>query len=178
MHITEKQLKFITEIASEKAIEAYQEKRSTYQKERADRRLRNIKLLLRKYREFKQHCDSEVKLELQYYENRDEMLSIIEDDEHIVESIKRSKKRTLAIIEFIDQMLEVFKIMSQQSDKPEDIRRYEIVYKMYISDSRHSIDEIVTCHKIEPRTVYRDVDKACETLSALMFGIDSIKMID
>lgn len=177
MHITEKQLKFIAEIASQEAVKAYREEREKFQKERADRRLRNTKLLLRKYRSFKLHC-KDIKLELEYYESRDELLAIIEDDEHIVESIKRSKKRTLAMVNFIDQMLEVYKIMSQHSGKPEEVRRCDIIYRMYISDEKMTAEAIAECHSVDSRTVYRDINKACETLSALMFGIDSVKMID
>lgn len=177
MHITEKQLKLIAEIASQKAIEAHKEQVRKYQKERADRRLRNIKLLLRKYRSFKLHC-KDIKLELKYYEDRDEVLAIIEDDEQIVESIKRSKRRTLAMVNFIDQMLEVYKVMCQLSDRPEEKRRQDIIYKMYISDERWTAENVAECHKVDTRTVYRDINRACETLSALMFGIDSVKMIE
>jgi len=177
MHITENQLKLITEIASQKAIEAHREQVKKYQKDRADRRLRNIKLLLRKYRTFKLHS-KDIELELKNYENRDEVLSIIEDDEQIVESIQRSKKRTLAMIKFMDQMISVYGIMCEQSDKPEEKRRFDIVYKMYIADEKMTVDDIADCHKIDARTVYRNINKACETLSGLMFGIDSVKMID
>jgi|SRR5690625_3615046 len=177
MHITEKQLKFITEIASQKALEAHKEHVRNYQKERSDRRLRNIKLLLRKYRTFKIHC-KDVKLELEYYETRDEVLAIIEDDEQIVESIKRSKRRTLEMVNFIDQMLEVYRIMGTQSSKQEEQRRYDIIHKMYISDDKKTAEKIAECHSVDTRTVYRDINRACETLSALMFGIDSVKMIE
>lgn len=177
MHITEKQLKFISEIASREAIKAHKEEREQFQKERVDRRLRNMKLLLRKYRSFKLHC-KDIKLEIEYYEGRDEVLAIIEDDEQIVESIKRSKRRTLGMVNFIDQMLEVYKILSEQSGKAEDLRRYDVIHKMYISDGRMTAEALAECHSVDTRTVYRDVNKACETLSALMFGIDSVKMIE
>lgn len=177
MHITEKQLRLIAEIAAEKAIEAHKEQVRKHQKERADRRLRNTKLLLRKYRSFKLHC-KDIKLELEYYESRDEILAMIEDDEQIVESIKRSKRRTLAMVNFIDQMLEVYRIMCERSRKPEEERRCDIIHKMYIADEKMTAEAIAECHLIDTRTVYRDINKACETLSALMFGIDSVKMID
>lgn len=177
MHITEKQLKLITETASRQAILAYREERKRQQEERQDRRLRNIKLLMKKYRSFKKHCE-DIRLELDYYENRDEVLAIIEDDEHIVESIKRSKKRTLAMVKFIDQMLEVYRLMGEQSGKPEDKRQYDIIFRMYISDEKNTAEEIADCHKVNTRTIYRDINKACEDLTALMFGIDSIKMTE
>src|SRR5699024_9144304 len=138
-----------------------------YQKERTDRRLRNIKLLLRKYRTFKIHC-KDIKLELEYYEGRDEVLAIIEDDEQIVESIKRSKRRTLEMVNFIDQMLEVYRIMGIQTGKQEERRRYDIIYKMYVSEEKLTAEKIAECHEVDTRTIYRDINRACETLSALM----------
>ncbi|MFD2638380.1 hypothetical protein [Piscibacillus salipiscarius] len=174
MHITEKQLKLITETASQEAIKAYREQESKQQKDKHDRRLRNIKLLLRNYRMFILHC-RDVKQDLIELEKPKDIIAELEADEHAIEAIKRSKERTLIMVNFINEMLDVYKLICERSIKPEVKRRYDIIHQLYISDKEKTAKEIATCHFIDERTVYRDVNKACETLSALMFGVDSIK---
>ncbi|WP_018934587.1 hypothetical protein [Gracilibacillus lacisalsi] len=177
MHITEKQLKLITEVASEKAIEAYNEYMNKKAKEKHDRRLRNTKLLLKNYRTFVLHC-SEVKMDIDEIEQPKDILDELERDENAIESIKKSKERTLIMVNFINSMLSVYKALCERSIKPEEQRRYDVVYKMYIATEESKAEDIATCHNIETRTVYRDVNKACNTLSGLIFGVDSIRFYD
>lgn len=109
MHITEKQLKLITETASQEAIKAYREQESKQQKDKHDRRLRNIKLLLRNYRMFILHC-RDVKQDLIELEKPKDIIAELEADEHAIEAIKRSKERTLIMVNFINEMLDVINL--------------------------------------------------------------------
>jgi len=171
--LLEQVAKISAETAVQTAIEYLEQEKQKQKKMKRDRRLRNIKLLLRNYRSFTVHCEG-IKVGLDRLNN---MLQIddLETDEAAIESIKRSKERTLAIVKFIDQMLEVYKVLSERSEKPEDLRQYQTIYKMYIASEKYSAEKIAECHKVDVRTVYRDINSACETLSGLIFGADFIR---
>lgn len=165
----------ITRTAVQTVLEHLEKEKSRQQKERRDWRLRNTKLLLRNYRDFVSHSN-DIKLELEKLDS-DKVLDSLYDDDLAIESIKRSKERTLIMVKFIDQMLEIYRIKCERSNKEEEIRRYKTIDMMYISDKEFSAKEIATCHKIDTRTVYRDINEAVKTLSVLVFGVDGIKMI-
>ncbi len=173
MHITEKQLKFITEIASKEAIKAHQAERKLQHKERHDRRLRNIKLLLRNYRGFKKHCE-DVKFEIDEINEKIGMVTV-DSEEFKLESIKRSKEKTLIMVKYTEKMMEVYKVLCEQDEDPDEIRRFQVVHDLYVSDKKESVTKIAERHSVAERTVYRDIDKASESLAILMFGIDGVK---
>lgn len=173
MKLNDAQLEIVAKAAAQVAIEKYQTEQQEREKQKHDRRLRNVKLLLRNYRSFKLHCKA-TREDLKGY---DEYLELDEfgDDELAIEAIKKSKKRTLAMVKFVDKMIGIYKIMCDQSDKEEDKRIYQSVYFLYISDKKQSAKIIAERHNTDPRTVYKDVEKACKTLSSLIFGVDSLK---
>lgn len=172
--LIEQVVKLSAEVATKAALEHLEKVRQEEQKARRDRRLHNTRLLLRNYRSFKLHCE-DIKLELDAITSR-EILDELQTDEFAVESIKRSKKRTLAMVRFIDQMLVVYKIICEQSYKPEDFRRYQTIYDLYISDEKKTYQQIADCHNVHIRTVNRDVNEAVQTLSVLLFGVDGIRL--
>jgi hypothetical protein len=172
MHLTEKQIKLISEVASQNAIKAYKEYSERQQQEKHDRRLRNIKLLLRNYRSFVKHCEgieSDIK-EL----DRQKELTVIDSKEFAIEAIKRSKQRTLAMVQFTQKMFKVYETMCEE-EGPEAIRRFEVLKELYIVEPKKSIKEIADVLFLSEKTIIRDRDKAVETLSVLMFGVDAIK---
>lgn len=166
----------IARIAAEAALDFYKKEQERQNKIKKDRRLRNTKLLLRNYRKFKIHCEENVK-EMEELQDPDsfEYLNL---EELAIESIIKNKKRTAAMLAYIDRMIMVYRILSEQSKKPEDLRRFQIIRDLYISEDEKTVEELATCHNIEKRTVYRDINKACEALSSLMFGVDAFQMIN
>lgn len=173
MHVTEEQLKLITKIATKEAVKAYHKQTEREIKKRKDRRLRNTKLLLRNYRSFKKHCD-DIKLEIDEINDRIDFVTI-DSDEFKLESIKRSKEKTLIMVRYTEKMMKVYKALCEQSNDKEAIRRYKTVYDLYISEDRKTVEQVAKCQSVAKRTVYRDVEKACDTLVVLMFGIDGVK---
>lgn len=171
--LSEKQLEIISQTAATVAIEKYKKEQEEKEKKKYDRRLRNVKLLLRNYRSLAKHA-AEIKLEIV---ELDEKLKIddLDSDEFAIESIKRSKARTLAMIKFINKTLQVYKTICEQSDNQNDKRKYFAVYHMYISDDKKSVKEIADCQSVDERTTYRDLRKAYEDLTSLIFGIDGLK---
>ncbi|WP_143331966.1 hypothetical protein [Domibacillus antri] len=173
-------LEQVIEIASKTAVSEaltfLEKEKKRQQKQKRDRRLRNTKLLLRNYRSLKLHC-ADLRMEIADLDQ--ELDRVLEADEldtdaFAIESIRRSKKRTLAMVSFVDRMLAVYETVCQQSGKEEDLRRFQTIYQMYISPDKKTAAELAERHYTNIRTVYKDVDSACKTLSGLIFGIDSI----
>lgn len=173
--LIEQVAKISAETATQTAFDIINKQREEENKNKRDRRLRNTKMLLRNYRSFVLHCQ-DIKIGLDSIQSG-ELLDDLEADDFAVEAIKRSKERTLAMVSFINQMLQVYQIICKQSDKPEDQRKYETIYKMYISEEKFTAEEIADCQHTNVRTVYRDMNDAVKTLSVLVFGVDGIRLI-
>lgn len=163
----------VAEIAARVALEYIEKEKKKQQKINRDWRLRNTKLLLKHYRSFVAHCD-DIRAELTTLQNAEALEDLYSED-FTVEAIKRSKQRTIAMIRFMERMLREYKRMCEASGQPEEIRRYKVIEMMYISDKKYKAEDIAECHKIEVRTVYRDVNDAIKTLSVLVFGVDGIR---
>ncbi len=166
----------ITKTAVETALEFMEKERQRQQKHKRDRRLRNTKLLLRNYRSFKIHCEDNMQ-DLEELRDPDS-LDYLDTDDLVIESIIKNKERTAAMLKYIDRMLQIYRILSEQSSKPEDLRRYHILCGLYISDDEKNAEELAEGHKIDRRTVYKDLNKSCEALSSLIFGIDGIRIFE
>lgn len=162
------------EVIARTTIEYLEEERKKQEKIKHDRRLRNIKLLLRNYRAFVNHCE-DIKLEINQLNKKLE-LDEIDTDEFAIRSILNSKERTLAMVKYINKTLEVYRILCEKSDDPEELRRYRIIYGLYISDEKKTAKDLAEGHSVHPRTIYKDIDRACETLVVLMFGVDGLKL--
>jgi hypothetical protein len=171
--LSDKHLEVITRAAALAAIEHLEQEKKKQEKLKHDRRLRNIKLLLRNYRSFVKHCE-EIKIELN---ELDEMFDLAElaSDELKVMSIKKSKEKTLAIVKFLNKMLKIYKIMCVETGKQEDARRYNTIYLLHISEEKKTVEEISAMQKTAVRTIYNDVERACKDLAVLVFGVDGIR---
>lgn len=169
-------IKMAAEAGAKAALETMEKERAKATKGRHDKRLRNTKMLLKNYRSFKVHCDSAVYNVSQMDENAIDILDLMWDPHNrngmTVESIKRSATRTSIIMDHIDEMLKIYRTICDQSEKAEDKRRCRVIHAMYISDVIMSADRIAEMECIDTRTVYKDIDVACEKISALVFGVD------
>ncbi|TCX51945.1 MULTISPECIES: hypothetical protein [unclassified Dehalobacter] len=172
-------IKIAAEAGARAALETLDKEKRKAQKSRYDRRLRNTRMLLRNYRMFKEHTSNAIFEKSQLDENAIDILDMIyeasSESEVFVESIKRSVARTRIIITHIDEMLNIYEIICSRSDKPEDDRRYRVIKALYIVDDILTVKEIAAAEHTDERTVYRDIDRATEKLSALIFGIDGLK---
>jgi hypothetical protein len=162
----------ISKAAVQAALEYLEKEKARQKKAKKDWRRRNTKLLLRNYRGFVKHSkEAQEKFEVTRW---DDSLEELYTEEFAIESIRKSKARTLEMVRFIQRMLVAFKAMCEATGKPEDVRRYQVIDSMYISDKIMSAEEIAEFHKVEVRTVYNDVNNACEALSVLIFGVDAV----
>jgi hypothetical protein len=169
-----------TEAGIKAAMDYLTEERKQLKKGRYDRRLRNTRLLLKNYRSFRNYAKNAVYKASQLKENAVDILDGLDeysfDDSLYIESIKKSQQRTLIILNHIDEMLRYYKIDCEQSGKDEELRRYRIIVAYYINEQRKSAEQIAEDEHIERRTLYKDINMALKPLSALIFGIDSMKL--
>ena len=113
--LTQDQLKDKNEkaaaIGAKEAVKTYEQERKKELGKRADRRLRNTKLLLRNYHMLKEHAENSVFGRTQMEESAmdilESMMSIY-NNEVIIESIKRSATRTAVIVSHIETMFELY----------------------------------------------------------------------
>ncbi|MEF2800575.1 MAG: hypothetical protein U0N22_01610 [Acutalibacter sp.] len=161
-------------------MEHIRTEREKERKSRQDRRLHNTRLLLKNYRLLKEHTKGAIFRANQARERAVDILDGLNDyemdDGLYIESIKKSQQRTLIILAHIDQMLELYKAYCYNSGNPENIRRYGVVMATYIDEPKKSALEIAGTFGIEKRTVYKDIKAAANPLTALLFGIDSLRM--
>lgn len=165
--LDEQMINYIVKLAVDSAINYLED-----EKERArDRRLRNTKLLLKNYKNLKKHAAS-IRLEI---DELDELLLLdaLETDEFAVESIKRSKKRTLVIIKFIDKMLELYQSLCTDE---KECMKYEILYSIYIAEERASIKALADRYGVTTRQIYKILKNSVNEISILLFGIDTINL--
>lgn len=170
MYVTEKQLKFITEIASREAIKAYKEDQEKRQVEKHDRRLRNIKLLLNNYRALVLHC-RKMKDDLEELEETSIQELDIEDiNLESIESIKKSKTKSMSMVYFIQAKIEAYK----KTCSTDELKYFRVLEKRYITEKKYTLQEIADSEGIDRATVHRRLNKAMEDLPVIFFGVDAI----
>jgi len=165
--------------------EYIEDQRRQAKKGRYDRRLHNTRLLLKNYRRFRAHVNEGVNSTKKVDGKRptenainilDELDEYSYNDGMYIESIKRSQERTAIILRHIDKMLEYYRIDCDLNGTDEDIRRYKVVMASYINESKMKPQEIADAFGIERRTIYRDISIAMKHLTALIFGIDGLRI--
>lgn len=163
--------------AAEKRLE---EGKKELSKGRYGRRLHNTRLLLANYRNLKEHASGAVFNGRRAKESALDILDGLDnfeyEDAYYISSIKQSQQRTLIILTHIDEMLNLYRISCEQSGKEEEMRRYRILNAAYIDPEKKSPEEIARENHVEKRTYYSDLGKAIKPLSALIFGIDGIRL--
>lgn len=182
--LTQDQLKDIYEkaasIGAKEAVKAFEQERKKEQGQRADRRLRNTKLLLRNYHMLKEHAENSVFGRTQMEESAadilESMMSIYNNDV-IIESIKRSATRTAVIVSHIETMFGLYAAYCDKSQNREiDMRRYEVIWDMYMAKNTLSVKEIAEKQNLSKDSVYADLRIATERLTALIFGVDGLSV--
>lgn len=156
-----------------------QEKKKIYNRS-IDRRLHNTKLLLRNYHMLKLNMSNSIYGRSQMDESATDILSgmmNLYDDEVIVDAIKRSATRTSIIVSHIESMIELYKIYCEKSNNDLDQRRYEVLFDMYLADEILKVKDIAKKQCMSTDNVYCDLKIAIEKISALIFGIEGLKIL-
>ena len=166
-------------IGAKEALKTFKQERKKEYAGRADRRLRNTKLLLKNYHTLKEHAERSVFGRTQMGESALDVLESMMnmyDDEVIIESIKRSATRTAIIVSHIETMFGLYAAYCDKSQNRDiERRRYGVVWDMYMADIPLPPKEAAKKYHISKDTVYSDLKSAFERLTALIFGVDGLK---
>ena len=127
--------------------------------EEIDNRYCDVKLLMKNYR----------KLKLYYAQVNSEVQE--------VDAICVMRHKTKLLMSHVDKMLAVYRALCQESEVPEENRRWDVLYMRYVAEERKKLSDIAELLNVDKRTLYRDTNKALEDMSVLLFGIESIEML-
>ncbi|QOY37057.2 hypothetical protein AWH56_005290 [Anaerobacillus isosaccharinicus] len=169
--ISQKQLEIITETAVRTALEHLEKQKQEDEKKKYDRRLRNIKLLLRNYRSLVIHCEKLREDFLKFEDTSIQDLDIETINVETIEAIKKSKSQSLAMIYFVRGKLEAYK----HSCNSEEKKYLRVLEMMYLTDKKYTIKEIADIEHIDRTTVNRYLNRAISELPVIFFGVDAIK---
>lgn len=167
-------------VGAQEAMKRFEQERKKEFGQRADRRLRNTKLLLRNYRMLKEHAKNSVFSRAQMDESAFDILETMMqsyDNDVIISSIKDSAARTAVMVSHVETMLGLYEAFCEKSPNREiERRRYDVVWDMYIAEQTLSAKEIAEKQNMSKENVYADLRIAIERLTALFFGVDGLKV--
>lgn len=165
----------VTELAARTAVEAYKKELEAEKARFKDKRFNNAKLLLRKYKWLIDYSANAIYESTQLQDGMEEILEAMgaeTSEVRKVQSIQKNVVITSMIMEHIQAMLDCYHRKCEDSGKPEEKRKWRTIYNMFIAEPALTAQEIADMEHKSLRTVYADVDAACEDLSTLFFGLD------
>ena len=165
--------------AAKMALSTYEKTKKEDKIKRSDMRLHRTDLLMKNFRALQKYSINAVSEKIMMKDNAIDILDIIDDyidDDLYIESIKKSKQRTVIIVTHIKKMLDIYEIMVEKSKDHMQIRRYKAMYLRYVDESMPTIQRISEYLKIDRSVVYDDINIAFQNLGPLLFGIDSLKI--
>jgi hypothetical protein len=166
----------VTQIATLKAIEVFNAQKEEEGKKQRDRRLRNTKLLLKNYREFKLYLnkvdeDAKVDIPKILVSEGKNIIDLMTFGEDIVSSIRQTSQKTIAMIQYTDRALETLEFMYERENNS---KPFEILSKRYVEG--RTIAELAEMFNMNERSIYKALDSATERLSVLLFGPYGVKV--
>lgn len=169
-------LNLLTKFATEKAIEVFNRQVMELRTRRKDYRMKNTRLLLKKYRWFKGFTGNAVSDLTQLLSEEEvvwlESMGMENMETRRVESIKDRVVFTNTVMGHINTMLDVYKKRCTESDREDVKRRWRVLEAMYLSEEVSTAEEIAEREYINVRTIFKDLNAAVAELSGLFFGID------
>ncbi|MBS6509694.1 MAG: hypothetical protein KH369_15945 [Paraclostridium bifermentans] len=137
-----------------------------------DRRFHNTKLLMENYKNLKEHVDGiKEGINLKYEFRDGESLLCIKSEYLWLESLARSKARTIEMMEYVDSKIKY--LIYEWENK----NQYEIIDSFIMFYIENKTDEDIrqkyNCGQNTPK---RWRDKILKELSILLWGIDAIQM--
>lgn len=174
----------VIKIATETAISVYDQQKKAEAKEKHDKRLRSTKMLLENYRSFSSYNDNAVISLYDALKIDEDIYSVLElmegrertSSEVKIDSIEKGVLRTKIMMAHVNAMLDIYKRNCENSPYPEEMRRYRVIYGMYLGDKEKKAEQIAEEECCDIATVYRDKKNAITKLTALIFGIDGIML--
>lgn len=156
-------------------IQLHEEQKKQEIKARMDERTGNVRLLLQNYRKFKSYAQNAITNIKEAKTVLADMMYEVStlDNELKIESIIRTKERTLVMIAHIEKMMSIYKAWCYSCGEENAERRCNIVFDKYIVDCtvKPSAERLAEKYSVERTTVFNDLNRAYEELGPIMFGI-------
>jgi hypothetical protein len=171
MKLNEEQLEIISKAAALAVYELLEREKQKRKKDKQDHRLHNIKLLLKNYRGLALHCET-LKAELTDIDSTSiQDLDISTISIESIESIKKSREKSIAMVQFIQGKLKVYR----ESCNEEDMKYFRVLEWKYLTPKKYTVHEIAKMESIDKVTVYRYVNRAVDELPVIFFGVSAIE---
>jgi len=156
-------------------IKLHEEQKVREIKEHMDERIGNVRLLLQNYRRFKAYASNAI---CSIKDAKNILAGMMRDvstlDDGIkIESIIRSKERTLIMLVHIEKMMSIYKTWCYNCGEESAERRCNIIFDKYIDDStvKPSAEKLAEKYFVDRATVFNDLNRAYEEISPIMFGL-------
>ncbi|MGO4927379.1 hypothetical protein ACTQ5J_02095 [Fundicoccus sp. Sow4_F4] len=153
-------------IITEQAIKSHEQQKVKEKTQQRDYRLRNATLLLKNYHKLKVHCKA-ISNDIKDYEDM-----VYDPDELNLYTLMKYKARTAQMLNYFDRIFRAYGELSKRQGEAAE-RRYRICQRMYIDEQNGTAGELSDYYNIDRSTVFRDINKAIEDLSIMLWGIDS-----
>lgn len=171
-HVLSAISKYATKVAVEEFDRLQRERRAAEK----DFRLKNTRLLIKKYRQLKDFVGNAVSDLTQLLDEEDLALLEAMGCENLkvqkVNSIKDRVVFTNTVIGHIETMLAVYQTKCETSPKDEVKRRWRVLNAMYLAEETSTPEDIAEKEHISDRMVYRDIEAAVRDISNLFFGLE------
>jgi hypothetical protein len=148
---------------------AIKEFTKTMENEKKRKALHNTKMLLKNYRRIEKSIEEAI-----YETNqlKDESLGYDEEEELYINSILRSKLRSMIVVTHIDKALDTVKQEYKQKGLSD---KYEAFFNCMIE--RMSYEEAAETYYTSKQSISRWVGECTKLVSVHIFGVDGIEMI-
>lgn len=179
----EQLIKHAAKIGAQAGIFAYKEQEKITAKEIKNRKLRNTRLLLGKYRMLSEHIDNATFKKSQIEDAQaidwlNEMYDPNNKADQIVDSIMNSALKTKIIVQHIDKMIDIYRIVCERDGAVKMQRRYDAFYGRYIAEKRLRYETLAEKWNVDVRTIQNDIKEAVNDFSSLLFGVDWINKVE
>lgn len=179
---TQEEIDKIVLIASREGIKSYQAEMDKAEaiRERERDPVRKTKHLLVAYRRLKRKLNDEMvftedeMIDLRWKFLEDLMgtaRSVITRSETYVITSEMQRKKDMYNVQSIEHAAKLFREEADQSPSAEFRRRYREMYDMYLSDVETTIQQIAENECISEKTVYKDLNIACQTMATYLIGV-------
>lgn len=155
-------------IISQAVDDHFERREKRKQKERRDWRLRNTKLLLEKYRFLKAHCE-DIPIEIEELETT----TIFDIKDLTLETLLEHKAKSFKLLRYLDGIIMAYQNLCKVSNEAAK-RRCKAIEKFYLEDAMVSQQKLAKELHIDRTTLGRDLERAIEELSIMLFGVDAI----
>ena len=156
------------EVVKSIAKEAVKEYVKEQEKNRKKTALHNAKLLMTNYNTLKLNVEegiSEIN-QIDYSELEDIYDT---DDVMYIESIRRSKIRSLIMIAHIEKCLELLK---RDLEKKDELDKYKVFIEILVEQKTH--EDVAEHNNLSVPTTYRWVNELLRKIGVYLFGVDSL----